>query len=309
MVTLQPRPLPLPPVSPPRLILLGVTASIAAYRAAELARLLLKDGLDVQAVLSSDAERFVRVDLSSSLTRRPALTDAAQADGSYPHLDASRQAAVVCVAPCSANTLAKLAHGLADNVLTQSVLAAAGPLVVAPAMNVRMWHHPATQENVETLRRRGATIVGPAEGELAEGEWGLGRMSEPPEIQGAIQSLLQGTADGPLRGRRVLVAAGGTREPIDGVRFLGNRSSGRMGAALADEAAARGAEVVTVLGSASVRPGAGTVVDVETTDELEAAVRAHADADVLLLAAAVADFRPAAALPAKRAREHTWTLE
>src|SRR3954454_1590153 len=202
-------------VSQARLVLLGVTASIAAYRAAELARLLLKDGLDVQAVLTADAERFVGADLFSSLTRRPALTDAAQADGSYPHLDASRQAAVVCVAPCSANTLARLALGLADNVLTQSALAAAGPLVVAPAMNVRMWHHPATQENVETLRRRGATIVGPAEGELAEGEWGMGWMSEPPEIQGAIQSLLdRWTADGPLAGRRVLVTAGGTREPL-----------------------------------------------------------------------------------------------
>src|SRR3954471_10256006 len=186
MVTLQPRPLPLPPVSPPRLILLGVTASIAAYRAAELARLLLKDGLDVQAVLSSDAERFVGADLFSSLTRRPALTDAAQADGSYPHLDASRQAAVVCVAPCSANTLAKLALGLADNVVTQSALAAAGPLVVAPAMNVRMWQHAATQANVELLRGRGTVLVGPEEGELAEGESGLGRMSQPEAVRDAV---------------------------------------------------------------------------------------------------------------------------
>src|SRR3954464_7152433 len=196
-------------VSQGRLVLLGVTASIAAHPAAELARLLLKDGLDVQAVLTADAERFVGADLFSSLTRRPALTDAAQADGSYPHLDAPRQAAVVCIAPCSANTLARLALGLADNVLTQSALAAAGPLVVAPAMNVRMWHHPATRENVETLRRRGATIVGPAEGELAEGEWGMGRMSEPPEIQAAIHGLLANwpdergqlaMVDGPLPG-------------------------------------------------------------------------------------------------------------
>jgi phosphopantothenoylcysteine decarboxylase / phosphopantothenate---cysteine ligase len=300
----------MPAVSDHRLILLGVTASIAAYRAAELARLLLKDGLDVQAVLTSDAERFVGADLFSSLTRRPALTDAAQADGSYPHLDASRLAAVVCVAPCSANTLAKLAHGLADNVLSQSVLAAAGPLLVAPAMNVRMWHHPATQDNVETLRRRGATIVGPAEGELAEGEWGMGRMSEPPEIQAAIHALLRGPQDGPLRGRRVLVTAGGTREPIDGVRFLGNRSSGRMGAALADEAAARGAHVTTLLANARVRPAAGEVVEVETTEQLERETLSRAaDADLVLMAAAVADYRPAQAAEGKRPRGGSWTLE
>jgi phosphopantothenoylcysteine decarboxylase/phosphopantothenate--cysteine ligase len=261
-------------------------------------------------VLTADAERFVGADLFSSLTRRPALTDAAQADGSYPHLDASRQAAVVCIAPCSANTLAKLALGLADNVLTQSALAASGPLVLAPAMNLRMWHHPATRANVEILRGRGATIVGPAEGELAEGEWGMGRMSEPPEIRSVIQALLRRPTNGPLAGRRVLVTAGGTREPIDGVRFLGNRSSGRMGAALADEAAARGARVTTLLANARVRPAGGEIVDVETTRDLERETLARAvEADVVLLAAAVADYRPASPVEGKRPRGGSWTLQ
>ena len=195
--------------------------------------------------------------------------------------------------------------------LTQSALAAAGPLVVAPAMNVRMWHHPATQANVEALRRRGATIVGPAEGELAEGEWGMGRMSEPPEIHAAIRGVLdRRTADGPLAGRRVLVTAGGTREPLDSVRFLGNRSSGRMGAALADEAAARGARVTTLLANARVRPAAGEVVDVETTAELERETLARAaDADLILMAAAVADYRPVQQAEGKRPRSGSWTLE
>ena len=256
----------------------------------------------MQVALTAEAERFVGPETFSALSRRPVLRDAPALDGSYPHLDASRIAPLVCIAPCTANTLAKLASGLADNVVTQSALAAAGPLVVAPAMNVRMWEHPATRANVATLAERGVVLVGPEEGALAEGEWGMGRMSEPAAIAAAITALLQ--PRGPLTGRRVLVTSGGTREPLDPVRFLGNRSSGRMGAALADEAARRGADVVAVVANAQVLPSLGQVVGVETTAELEREAMAQAaTADVVLMAAAVADYRPAGALDAQaRAR-------
>src|SRR5207302_1275984 len=160
----------------------------------------------------------------------------------------------------TAGTLAKLAHGLADNVLTQSALASTAPLILAPAMNVRMWEHPATRANVATLQERGAIFVGPEEGALAEGEWGMGRMSEVADVAAAVLAAA-GRRHGPLAGRTVLVTAGGTREPIDAVRFLGNRSSGRMGAALADEAAARGARVTTLAANVVVRPGSGEVVE------------------------------------------------
>jgi phosphopantothenoylcysteine decarboxylase/phosphopantothenate--cysteine ligase len=289
-------------------ILLGVTGGVAAYRACELVRLLVKAGFGVQVALTAEAERFVGPETFSALSRRPVLRDAPALDGTYPHLDASRIAPLVCIAPCTANTLAKLAHGLADNVVTQSALAAAGPVVVAPAMNVRMWEHAATRANAATLAARGVVLVGPEEGALAEGEWGMGRMSEPAAIATAISTLLQ--PRGPLSGRRVLVTAGGTREPLDAVRFLGNRSSGRMGAALADEAARRGADVVAVVANAQVHPGLAQVVEVETTAELEreALAQAHT-ADVVLMAAAVADYRPAGSLGGKREREGTWALE
>jgi phosphopantothenoylcysteine decarboxylase/phosphopantothenate--cysteine ligase len=292
----------------PAPILLGVTGGVAAYRACELVRLLLKAGLGVQVAVTREAERFVGPETFSALSRRPVLRDAAALDGSYPHLDASRLAPLVCIAPCTANTLAKLAHGLADNVVTQSALAAAGPLVVAPAMNVRMWDHPATRANVATLAERGVVLVGPAEGELAEGEWGMGRMADPAEIAATIGSLLR--PSGTLAGRRVLVTSGGTREPLDPVRFIGNRSSGRMGAAIADEAARRGADVVAIVAQATVRPGLARVIDVETTDELEREALAQAgSADVVLMAAAVADYRPVTELGEKHAREGIWSLE
>jgi phosphopantothenoylcysteine decarboxylase/phosphopantothenate--cysteine ligase len=215
----------------------------------------------------------------------------------------------MCVAPCTANTLAKLAWGLADNVVTQSALSTPAPLLVAPAMNVRMWHHPATQDNVATLRRRGVAFVGPAAGALAEGEQGMGRMSEPAEIVAAIEALL-GRGTGRLAGRRVLVTAGGTREPLDSVRFLGNRSSGRMGAALAAEASARGADVVTLLANGSVRPESGAVVEVETAEELEREALARAGwADIVLMAAAVADYRPTQLEGGKHRRGGPWSLE
>ena len=289
------------PPGPP-LCLLGVTGSVAAYRAAELVRRLRAEGLAVQVATTPDAERFVGADLFAALSLRPVLRDGIAGDGTYPHLDASREAAVVCVAPCTAGTLAKLALGLADNVLTQSALASTAPLVLAPAMNVRMWEHPATRVNVATLRERGAIFVGPEEGALAEGEWGMGRMSEVADVAAAVVAAA-GRRDGPLAGRTVLVTAGGTREPIDAVRFLGNRSSGRMGAALADEAAARGARVTTLAANVAVRPTSGEVVEVETAADLEREARARAaGADVIIAAAAVADFRPAQRESGKRPR-------
>jgi phosphopantothenoylcysteine decarboxylase / phosphopantothenate---cysteine ligase len=295
-------------VTPP-LVLVGVTGGVAAYKACEIVRRLVEAGRDVRCALTPDAAHFIGPQLLAALTRKPVLDDRPVLDGSYPHLDAARDAAVMCISPCTANTLAKLASGLADNVVTQSALSTPAPLLLAPAMNVRMWHHPATQANVARLRERGVRFVGPAEGALAEGEQGLGRMAEPAEVTAAIEALLAGPA-GPLSGRRVLVTAGGTREPLDDVRFLGNRSSGRMGAALAAEASARGAEVVTLLAHTEVRPEAGVVVEVETTEELEREALARADwADVVLMAAAVADYRPAQMQSGKRERGGTWSLE
>src|SRR3954452_19182588 len=220
---------------------LGVTGGIAAYKAAELARLFVKAGHELTPVLTAEAETFVAAKTFEALARRESPREL------YPHL---ARADLLLIAPLSANTLAKLANGLADNVLSQTALAFAGPVVAAPAMNPRMWAHPATRENVETLRRRGIELVGPEQGDTAEGEVGMGRMSEPEEIFERCRSLLEKREQ--LRGRRVLVTAGGTREPLDAVRFLGNRSSGRMGTALAAEARRRGADVTLVAANLSV---------------------------------------------------------
>src|SRR5581483_4995222 len=221
-------------------VLLGVTGGIAAYKACELTRLLVTAGHDVVPLVTPGARRFVAEETFLALARRPAHEDL------YPHLT---RADLLVVAPCTANTLAKLAHGIADNVLTEAALAHRGPVVVAPAMNPRMWSHPATRANVQTLLARGVELVGPDEGETAEGEWGVGRMAEADEIAARAEQLL---APGSLAGRRVLVTAGGTREPLDSVRFLGNRSSGRMGVALAEEARRRGAEVVLLAANLAV---------------------------------------------------------
>jgi phosphopantothenoylcysteine decarboxylase/phosphopantothenate--cysteine ligase len=282
-------------------VLLGVTGGIAAYKACELCRLLVKDGHDVVPLVTPGAAHFVTEETFRALARRP------PGDDVYLHLT---RADLLVVAPCTANTLAKLAHGLADNVLTEAALAHRGPVLVAPAMNPRMWSHPATRANVEALRSRGVALVGPDEGETAEGELGVGRMAEPEEIFRAAQDILLGS--GPLRGKRLLVSAGGTREPLDAVRFVGNRSSGRMGVALAAEARRRGAEV-TLLGANLAVPAPSGVELVETPTaadlEREALARA-AEADVVVMAAAVADYRPAAALAAKRPKDTAaWTLE
>jgi phosphopantothenoylcysteine decarboxylase / phosphopantothenate---cysteine ligase len=280
-------------------VLLGVTGGIAAYKACELARLLVRSGYEVTPVLTADAETFVSAKTFEALARREAPREL------YPHLV---EADLLVVAPLSANTLAKLAHGLADNVLTQTALAFDGPVLVAPAMNPRMWSNGATQANVEALHARGVELVGPEEGDTAEGELGVGRMSEPAEIFERAASLL-GKRD-QLRGRRVLVTAGGTREPLDAVRFLGNRSSGRMGAALAAEARRRGAEVTLIASNLSVPAPVGIdVVQAPTADDVARETLARGDADVVVMAAAVADYRPADAVEEKRSKDdRPWTV-
>jgi phosphopantothenoylcysteine decarboxylase/phosphopantothenate--cysteine ligase len=220
------------------------------------------------------------------------------------------RADLLLVAPCTANTLAKLAHGLADNVLTEAALAHRGPTLVAPAMNPRMWSHAATRANAETLRARGVVLVGPDEGETAEGELGVGRMAEPEEIVRAADELLAGSSR--LRGKHVLVSAGGTREPIDAVRFVGNRSSGRMGVALAAEARRRGARVTLLAANLSVAPPVGVdVIETPTAADLARAAATYGPlADVIVMTAAVADYRPAEALAAKRPKDAaTWVVE
>src|SRR5205807_72904 len=282
-------------------VLLGVTGGIAAYKACELCRLLVKEGHDVVPLVTPGAERFVTAETFRALARRPPSDDV------YLHLT---RADLLVVAPCTANTVAKLANGLADNVLTEAALAHRGPVLVAPAMNPRMWSHPATRANAETLRARGVVLVGPDEGETAEGELGVGRMSEPEDIVHAAEELLAGT--GPLRGKHVLVSAGGTREPLDAVRYVGNRSSGRMGAALAAEARRRGARVTLLGANLAVSPPPGVdVVETPTASDLEreALLRAP-EADVVIMAAAVSDYRPTAALAAKRPKDTAaWTVE
>jgi phosphopantothenoylcysteine decarboxylase / phosphopantothenate---cysteine ligase len=280
-------------------ILLGVSGGIAAYKACDLTRLLVKAGHEVIPLVTPGAQRFVTEETFLALARRPKNEDV------YPHLT---RADLLVVAPCTANTLAKLASGIADNVLTEAALAHRAPVLVAPAMNPRMWMHPATRANVETLRGRGVELVGPDEGEMAEGEWGVGRLAEPAEIAARIEQLL---APGSLAGRRILITAGGTREPVDSVRFVGNRSSGRMGVALAEEARRRGAEVILLAANLSVEVPYGVeAIPTPTAESMRDAALALPDVDVALLAAAVADYRPVEALAGKRSKDdRAWTVE
>src|SRR5437763_15843065 len=281
-------------------VLVGVTGGIAAYKACELVRLLVKGGHDVVPLVTPGAERFVRAKTFFALARRPPNDDL------YAHLT---RADLLVVAPLTANTLARLAHGLADNLVTEAALAHRGPVLLAPAMNPRMWAHPATQANVETVRARGAVLIGPDEGETAEGEWGPGRMAEPEEIYRRARELL-GESDS-LAGRRVLITAGGTREPLDSVRFLGNRSSGRMGVALADEARRRGAEVILLAANLSLDlPYGVETIPTPTAEAMRDVALALPDVDVALLAAAVGDYRPAEVVAGKRPKdEAAWTRE
>jgi phosphopantothenoylcysteine decarboxylase / phosphopantothenate---cysteine ligase len=293
-------------------ILVGVSGGIAAYKAVELVRLLTKAGHAVRVVQTPGSLNFVGRATFEGVTGAPVLVDEFESDparGAYPgdaqpehapisHLELVRRADAFAVVPATANTLAKLAGGLADNMLTSAALACTAPLIVAPAMNDKMYEHPATRANLAKLSERGVQIVPPGTGPLAsKGEWGVGRLAEPPEIAAAIEGARAGADFTPrsLDGLRVLVTAGGTREPIDAVRYVGNRSSGRMGFALADEASRRGAEVTVVAANVELpRNHRITYLDVETAAELEQAARgAFKSIDVLLMAAAVADFRPA----------------
>jgi phosphopantothenoylcysteine decarboxylase / phosphopantothenate---cysteine ligase len=285
-----------------RRVLLGVTGGIAAYKAALLARLLSEAGMDVTAVLTHSATRFIAPETFSALTGHPAHVSLWDAPGEVIHVRLAHQTDVAVVAPCTANVVARLAHGLADDLLTSILLEYDGPLILAPAMHSGMWGADVTQANVGTLSSRGVRFVGPVEGPLAHGDTGPGRMSEPAEIADAVVAALRPRD---LDGARVLVTAGPTHEPIDPVRFIGNRSSGKMGVAIAREAAARGAAVTLVLGPSTIAPPpAMDVVRVETADEMRSAViDRFAEADVVVMAAAVADFRPKAPNESKMKKE------
>jgi phosphopantothenoylcysteine decarboxylase/phosphopantothenate--cysteine ligase len=290
------------------MILVGVCGGIAAYKTCELVRLLVRSGHDVQVVQTAAAERFVGPTTFAALSRRPVLTE--KSDDVFPHLDASRHAELLCIAPLTATSLARVAHGEASSLLAATALAFVGPIVAAPAMNPRMWDAPETQANLGLLRSRRFELVGPEQGEMAEGEMGTGRMAEPETIAAAVERRLETARS--MEGLRVLVTAGGTREPIDAVRYVGNRSSGRMGVAVADEAAWRGAEVTLVLAAAMTRPSAPmTTVHVETAADMRDATLEHAArSDVVVMAAAVADYRPARPVEGKRPKDaQTWTLE
>jgi phosphopantothenoylcysteine decarboxylase/phosphopantothenate--cysteine ligase len=298
-------------------LLLGVSGGIAAYKALEAARLAVKRGHAVRVIQTPTSERFVGRASFEGITGAPVLTSEFEPDparGSYPgealperapisHLALVERADLYLIAPATANTLAKLAHGYADNLVSTAALAAACPVAVAPAMNNRMYLNAATQANLDLLRARGVTVIGPGDGALAShGEHGIGRLAEPAELLEACEALLTHPS---LKGLHVLVTAGGTREPIDSVRYVGNRSSGRMGFALAREAARRGAVVTVIAANVGLEPPPGArVVPVHTAAELAAACRGElAACDVLLMAAAVADFRPAGAVDRKLHKE------
>jgi len=278
-------------------ILLGVTGGISAYKVCTLASQLTQAGAQVDTVMTEAATRFVTPLTFEALTGRPAYTDMWQTERGLPthiaHVGLAHAADLLVIAPATAHTLAKLAHGLADNLLTTLALAASCPVVAVPAMDAGMWSHAATQANVAILRGRGVHFVGPARGRMASGLEGEGRMVEPDEIVGHIRRVLG--QSGPLAGRRVVVTAGPTREPLDPVRFLSNRSSGRQGFALAQAAIDRGAAVTLIAGPTALPTPVGAErIDVTTAEEMkEAVLAACAQSDLLLMAAAVADYRPA----------------
>ena len=272
-------------------MLLGVSGGIAAYKAALVARLLTSAGADVSVVLTEAATRFVGSDTFSALTGEPAHTSLWERPGEVLHVRLAREADVAIVVPATANVIAKLAVGLSDDLLSASLLEATCPLVIAPAMHSGMWEHPATRANVERLRERGARIVGPVTGPLAHGDEGIGRLAEPEDVVAAVRAAL-GPRD--LDGRRLLITAGPTHEPIDPVRFLGNRSTGKMSISIASAALDRGATVTLVLGPGTVASPAGAdVALVETAEEMrDAVVDRVGDVDAVVMTAAVADFRP-----------------
>jgi phosphopantothenoylcysteine decarboxylase/phosphopantothenate--cysteine ligase len=281
--------------SQPRVVL-GVSGGIAAYKACELLRRFTESGHQVTVVPTAAALHFVGEATWAALSGRPAATETWERVHEVPHVRIGQNADLVVVAPATADLLAKAAHGMADDLLTNTLLTARCPVVFAPAMHTEMWEHPATQENVATLRRRGAVVLEPAVGRLTGKDTGKGRLPDPDAIFAACRRVLaRGIGEADLAGRQVLISAGGTREPLDPVRFLGNRSSGKQGYALAVAAAARGARVTLLSANVALPDPAGVdVIPVTTALELrEAAVKAAPEADVVVMAAAVADFRPA----------------
>lgn len=279
-------------------IVLGVCGSIAAYKVAQLARDLALAGAQVEVILTEAAERFVGAATFQALTGRPVLSSMWELpeDGVVGHVSLGMSADIVVVAPATANTIARIAAGLSDDLLCTTILATTAPVLLAPAMNPAMLANPATQANLAALRTRGYVVLEPGEGRMAEHVSGKGRLPEPVQLEGEIRALL-GRVSGPLRGRRVVVTAGGTREPIDPVRYVGNRSSGQMGYALAARARDLGAEVTLISGPVALTPPpAVRTVPVETALQMQAALdEACAAADILVMNAAVADFRPTAA--------------
>jgi phosphopantothenoylcysteine decarboxylase/phosphopantothenate--cysteine ligase len=271
-------------------VILGIGGGIAAYKAAELARALVERDMTVQVVMTRAAREFVRPLTFAALTGRKVITGMFDPDGAIEHIRLAQEADVLVVAPATANLLAKFAHGLADDFLSTLYLAFTGPVAFAPAMNSNMWRHPATQANLETLRARGHHIVDPEDGPLACGMTGPGRLADPRRIAALIQALAERRRD--LEGETVLVTAGPTQEPLDPVRFISNRSSGKMGYALAEAAAARGARVILVSGPVRLAAPPGvTLVRVRTASQMRAAVMEHFEqASIIVKAAAVADY-------------------
>lgn len=276
-------------------VLLGVSGSIAAYKAADLASKLTQAGAEVNVLMTHSAARFVTPLTFRSVTHRPVLTDLFDPDSpdAIEHVALAQAAHVLVVAPATAHMLAKLALGLADDPISVTALATGAPLLIAPAMDANMWDHPAVRQNVNTLVERGAVIVGPGEGRLASGLTGWGRLAETPELLGRIAQTIG--ANGDLRGRSIVVSAGGTQEPLDPVRVLTNRSSGKMGYAIAEAARDRGADVTIVTAPTALGPPAGVRVErADTAEQMRIAVQEAArSADALVMAAAVADYRPA----------------
>ena len=273
-----------------RRILVGVTGGVAAYKAAYLVRRLVEQGADVRVMMTRSAHQFAGAQTFAAITGHEVASELFGAASVSPHTELARWAEAVIIAPATANTLAKVANGLSDELVSTTILATTAPVLLAPAMHTEMWENAATRRNVAALEHDGRTLVGPASGSLAGGDTGPGRMAEPGEILQALELLLKG----PLSGVRMLVTAGGTREPIDPVRFIGNRSSGKMGFAIASAAVASGADVILV-SSADLPPPSGTrVVEVETAEEMaRSVVKLALEVDVVVMAAAVADFRPA----------------
>jgi phosphopantothenoylcysteine decarboxylase / phosphopantothenate---cysteine ligase len=277
-----------------RHVVLAVTGGIAAYKAVEVCRRLVDAGTHVAPILTDDAQRFVGALTFSALASEPARTSLFEGPDPIPHTTIGRRADLIVVAPATAKVIGKYTHGISDDLVTATLLATRAPVVLAPAMHTEMWEHASVQENLAVLRERGVHVVDPEEGRLAGGDTGPGRLADPARIVAAAAGVLAGTGD--LAGVRVLVTAGGTREPIDPVRFVGNRSSGKMGYALAERAARRGAAVTLVTTIDRPMEASGIAVErVETADDMARSVLSRfADADVVVMAAAVADFRPKA---------------